>query len=311
MTASTSNHPNFPHDSSNSRDTGLTRRAFIGGTALTFASLALAGCSSTSSSADSSATTAIKVAYVQGGNPTSYTDENGNPTGYEIDVIDKVAELLPQYSFSFTGLEQTAVFAGLGSGVYDLALTNSFWTPQRAENYLQPSQNIGVSILGFFTRQEHADISTLAEAATAGLSLAPITAGDGNYYVVEDYNEKNPDNQITLTATDDSNAFTEAFSWVAEGRYDFALVPLQYWNALVADEDGSLHGYADDLRFSIIGATKTWSFLAQGRESFETDYSAALKELEDDGTLSSLSIQWYGIDNFEYLTDDTQNYNYL
>ncbi len=289
---------------------GISRRAFIGTTAIALASFALAGCGS-ESSASASDTTTITVAFVQGGNPTSYIDDDGNPAGYEIDVVNKVAELLPQYNFTFAGLDQTAVFAGLGSGAYDLALTNSFWTPERAANYLQPSQNIGVSVLGFFTRADATTINTLSDAATAKLSLAPITAGDGNYYVVEDYNDKNPDNQISLTATDDSNSFTEAFGWVAEGRYDFALVPLQYWDSLVLAEDGALHQYYSALRFSIIGATKTWSFLSQDSTAFEADYSPALKQLKDDGTLSDLSVKWYGIDNFTYLTDDTENYNYL
>ncbi|MDR0513843.1 MAG: transporter substrate-binding domain-containing protein [Coriobacteriaceae bacterium] len=292
----------------------LSRRSFIGmaGTAaLALATGALTGCSSEASGASDTAGKKITVAFTNAGYPTAYLDDSGNPAGYEIDVLKRVEALLADYDFSYEGVDQIAVFAGLSSGKYDVGLTNSFWTPKRAETYLTPSQNIGVSVLGFLTRKEFADITTLEQAAKAKLRLAPITAGDGNYFVVEDYNSKHPDAQIELTATDDANAFTEAFGWVAEKRHDFTLVPLQYYDALVVDEDGPYHQYKDILAFSIIGATKTWSFLAKGRESFEADYSGALKQLKDDGTLAGLAKQWYGINNFEYLTDDSQNYNYL
>jgi len=166
-------------------------------------------------------------------------------------------------------------------------------------------------VLGFLTRKEHANIQTLRQAAEANLRLAPITAGDGNYYVIEDYNSQNPDAPITLTATDDGNAFTEAFTWVAEGRYDFTAVPLQYYNGLVVSESGAYHQFNDILSFRVIGATKTWSFLAKGREDFDASYSPALKTLYENGTLSELSVKWYGIDNFKYLADPTKNYNYL
>lgn len=302
----------------------LSRRQFLGVTAAAVATLALPGCgnddanaSSNSNSANSSAANSdgsskkITIAYVQGGYPTSFTDDTGEPDGYEIQVLKKVSEILSDYEFEYVGLDQPAVFAGLSTGRYDLGLTNSFWTPERAESYLQPKEHVGATILGFVIRKEHDGIDTLGQAAEAGLSLAPITAGDGNYYVVSDYNDQHPDQPIELVATEDGNAFTEAFTWVHEGRYDFTVVPLQYWNGLVVEEDGAFHSYEDDLRFSIIGGAKTWSFLANGREEFETDYSAALKQLKDEGALSELSTEWYGIDNFEYITDETSNYSYL
>lgn len=290
----------------------FSRRGFVGLAAAAFAALALPGCSSAAgSAAGAAASKTINVAYVQGGYPTSFTSDDGQPGGYEIEVLNEVAKILNDYTFEFNGLDQTAVFAGLSSGKYDLGLTNSFWTPERAKNYLLPDQNIGVSVLGFFTRTEYPNVNTLSDAAAAKLRLAPITAGDGNYYVVDDYNSKNPNAKIDLQATDDANAFTEAFDWVAQGRYDFSLVPLQYWSQLVEADDGPYHKYKDQLRFSIIGATKTWSFLAQGREDFSKEYSDALAQLKADGTLSQLSVKWYGVDNFTYLKDDTSNYSYL
>lgn len=294
----------------------LSRRSFIGVAGVAALSLAvgsLPGCAGGQDTAAGASKKTITVAFPTGGYPSAFIDEEtGEASGYEVEVIKRVQDILTDYTFQFEGVDQVAAFAGLSSGKYDTALTNSFWTPERAEKYLTPEQNIGATVLGFLTRKEHESIQTLEDAAKAKLKLAPITAGDGNYYVIQDYNDQHPDATIELTATDDANAFTEAFGWVAEGRYDFTSVPLQYYNALVVEEDGAFHQYADTLYFRIIGAAKTWSFLAQGREDFEKDYSAALKQLKDDGTLSELSKTWYdGVDNFEYLTDDSKTYNFL
>lgn len=301
------------------------RKLLIGAVAVALAAaiLGLAGCGGSSDSGSASASAAagdaaadkqqVTVAFVTNGYPTSFYDDANEPSGYEVDVVKAVADKLSdKYEYKFEGVDQTAVFAGLASGKYDQGLTNSFWTPERAEKYLQPEEAIGATILGILVRNEDADVRSLRDAAEKGLKLAPITAGDGNYYVVEDYNDKNPDAPLDLQATDDTNAFTEAFDWVAQGRYDLHVIPLQYYNGLVVQEDGAYHKYVDDLKFVIIGGTKTWSFEKPGNEAYAADWSAAIKELEADGTLEELSRKWYdGINNFAFLGDAGETYSFL
>lgn len=302
----------------NSFSGNISRRSFLGAAgiaALTLSTAGLFGCAGGSKSdagADGSRKK-ITVAYVLNGKPTSFNDDSNNPAGFEVEVVNAVADLLSdKYTFKFEGVDQIAVFAGLASGKYDQGLTNSFWTPERAEKYLQPGEAVGATLLGILVRKENSDIASLEDAAKKGLKLAPITAGDGNYYVVEDYNEGHPDNQIDLQATDDSNAFVEAFDWVAQGRYDMHVIPLQYYNELVVADDGSYHQYADDLAFIVIGATKTWSFMAKGDTEYAADWDDAIKQLQAKGTLEELSRKWYsGINNFAFLGDGTQTYSYL
>jgi L-cystine transport system substrate-binding protein len=250
----------------------------------------------------------IVVAYAQNGKPTAYTDEKGNLTGYDIEALRLVNQLLPQYKFEYVGLDQPAVYAGLSTGKYNIAVTNSFYTTDRAAKYLFPKQNIGASVLGLFTnKQKNPDIKNLDQAAAKKLRIVPILAGDGLYYVVDTYNKAHPNVQVALTPTDDSNTFTEAFQWVAEGRYDFSLTPQQYWDALVASPTGDYHQYYDKLSFSVFGAVKTWTILAKGQEQLAADIDTALAQLKKDGKLSELSKKFYsGVDNFTYLPADAQ-----
>lgn len=298
----------------------ISRRTFLTGAgiaALTLSTAGLFGCAGGSGSASGGASgddrKKITVAYVLNGKPTSYNDDSNNPAGYEVEVVKAVADILSdKYRIAFEGVDQTAVFAGLASGKYDQGLTNSYWTPERAEKYLQPGEAVGATLIGILVHKSNSDIASLEDAASKGLKLAPITAGDGNYYVVEDYNNSHPNNQIDLQATDDTNAFVEAFDWVAQGRYDMHVIPLQYYNELVVADDGSYHKYVDDLAFIVIGATKTWSFMAKSDGDYAADWDAAIKQLQENGTLEELSRKWYsGINNFAFLGDASQTYSYL
>ncbi len=45
----------------------------------------------------------VKVAYDQASKPMSWLDEKGNPTGYDVEVMKLVDELLPEYEFEYIG----------------------------------------------------------------------------------------------------------------------------------------------------------------------------------------------------------------
>ncbi len=262
--------------------------------------------SSSAASAPAGGVTKVQIGYAQGGYPTEFVDENGKLTGYDIEAMRLVDELLPNYEFEYTGLEQTAVYAGLTTGKFQIALTNAFWTPEREAKYLFPKENIGASILGFFTRKEYSEMKSLSMAAEKKLKISPILAGDGNYYVVVDYNKKNPDNKIELTPTDDNNAFTESFDWVLNGRYDFALLPLQYWNGLVVDEKGAFHKYDGKFAYNTFGAVKTWAIFARGQEELAAEYDRSIAQLKSEGKLVELSNKFYGYNNFEKLDENSK-----
>lgn len=147
---------------------------------------------------------------------------------------------------------------------------------------------------------DRTDIQGFEDAAKAGLSLAPILAGDGLYYVVDQYNEGHPEQTIALEATDNGDAFMNSISWVAEGRYDFAVWPKNYWEQVVAAQDGSLHQYYDQVQFIECKSVYTYSVIAAGEDEFAAAVSEALGNLYDDGTLKRLSEQFYGYDAFAY-----------
>ena len=68
--------------------------------------------------------------------PFCYLDENGKLVGYEIDVLNAVDELLPQYEFVYETFDFANILIALQAGKVDLGSHQFGKTPQREENYL-------------------------------------------------------------------------------------------------------------------------------------------------------------------------------
>ena len=243
----------------------------------------------------------VKISWQTNSYPLAYEDDNGNLTGYEIEVLKLVDEALPDYEFEYQDpVAQDAQYAGLSSGKYDLVLSNAFYTAERDEAYSLPKNPLGASLVGIILKKGTEGITDFASAAKAGIKLAPILAGDGLYYVVYKYNEENPDNQINLEATDSADSFMNSIGWVAEGRYDFAVWPKNYYEQLVTADGGELHDYSDKLDFYDCRSVYTYPIIRKDEPEVAEAISEVLGKLREEGKLSELSEKFYGYDAFMY-----------
>ena len=243
----------------------------------------------------------IKVAWQTNSYPLQYEDEDGNLTGYEIEVLKLVDEALPQYEFEFgEPTSQDAQYAGLSAGKYDLVISNAFYTEDRDKAYALPENPLGASLVGIILPKGTEGVTDFASAAEAGLKLSPILAGDGLYYVVYKYNEENPDNPIELEATDSADSFMNSIGWVAEGRYDFAVWPKNYYEQLVTSEDGELHDYDEKLDFYDCRSVYTYPIIRKDEPEVAEAISEVLGKLREEGKLTELSEKFYGYDAFKY-----------
>lgn len=247
-------------------------------------------------------TEGVRTIYVGAGSsgyPLEFIDDNGEWSGYEVEALRRVDEALPQYQFEFVDASsQDSVYTGLSTGKYQIAITNAFYTDERANNYNIPENQLGASPCGLVVRKENADILTLEQAATAGISIAPLMAGDGLTYQIEKYNKENPDNQIPFEYADSSSQWTDCIMWVSEGRYDFAIFPKTYYEQLVVVEDGALHQYYDNLSYEAVIPVETYAIIAKGEDQLTEDISEVLGQLKEDGTLQQIAVEFFGFDPF-------------
>lgn len=264
----------------------------------------LAGCEKKNTASDdtnNSGKQVIKVAYQVNSYPLAYKDEDGKLTGYEIEVMKLLDEELDDYEFEFVeGGNQEAQYTGLNTGKFDVVLSNAFYTDERKKAYNLPENPLGASLVGLVVPKSENDVKDFETLAKKKLKLAPILAGDGLYFVVQQYNEENKDNQIELNATDDPNSFMNAISWVAEGKYEAAVWPKNYYEQIVADENGDLHSYDDKVQFIECRSVSTYPVIAKNLTEFSDAASEALGKIKETGKMSELSEQFYGYDAFKY-----------
>ncbi|MDR1611620.1 MAG: transporter substrate-binding domain-containing protein [Planctomycetota bacterium] len=245
----------------------------------------------------------ITIAFDQTLFPVAYADEDGNVTGCDIEAMKLVDELLPQYEFEFVALDFNSIFAGLQTGKFQIALTDSYWTEDRARRFLFPRNNLGASLIGSYTLNKNGPVKTLSEAAEKGLTLSPLMPGDGLNYVIIEHNRTHPDRQVTLNTIDDPASWRNAFPWVAEGRYGFALTQKFMWDTLVLAEDGAFHDLLGVLTYTDFDTVKTWPVINKDETELAEALNAPLAKLRAEGTLRKLAIQFHGYDTWEFLSD--------
>lgn len=243
----------------------------------------------------------VKVAFAQAAKPITYVDENGNATGYDVEVMKLVDEKLEDYEFEFVPTSDEDLFIGVEQGKYDVGVKNAFHTVEREESFLYPEEFIGLSSAGLVLKSENEHIKDLKDFATADLTLAPIAASSAQYTIVEQYNEQYPANKVNLKAGEEFNL--DVIQWVNEGRVDGAITIEAIYTAQVLNEESPYYQFKDDLVYNEFAVIKTWPLFNKQQTEFAKAYDEAIKELKETDELSKLMTEFYGKDLFPLLND--------
>ncbi|MCZ2257766.1 transporter substrate-binding domain-containing protein [Sporosarcina sp. G11-34] len=265
----------------------------------------LAGCgageATTGTDTNNTDVKKVKVAYDQASKPMSWLDEKGNPTGYDVEVMKLVDELIPEYEFEYIGTTSDDLLIGVEQGKYQVGVKNAFWTEERTEKFIFPEEFLGLSSAGLVVKKENEHIKTLADFANAGFTLAPIAANNAQYTVIDEYNKANPDNEVKLVAGD---AFSvEVVQWVNEGRVDGGVMIEGPFEKKVIAEDGPFHDFIDNVVYNEFAVIKTWPLFNKKEQEFADAYDKAVKQLKEEKKTNDLTVEFYGRDLFEVLDE--------
>ncbi|KOP83925.1 amino acid ABC transporter substrate-binding protein [Cytobacillus solani] len=265
----------------------------------------LAGCGSGSKTSTESGASSdnkirkVKVAYDQASKPMSWIDENGKPTGYDVEVMKKVDELLPAYEFEYVGTSSDDLLIGVEQGKYQAGVKNAFWTQERTEKFIFPKEFIGLSSAGLVLKKENENIKSLADFASAGFTLAPIAANNAQYTIIDEYNIANPDNKVKLKAGDEFSV--DVVQWVNEGRVDGGVMIEGPFQKQVTAKDGPYHHLKNDVVYNEFAVIKTWPLFNKKEQEFADAYDEAVKQLKEEKKTNEFSVEFYGKDLFEVL----------
>ncbi len=245
----------------------------------------------------------INVAHTVTNVPYDFLDEKGNADGFEIAVLKAVDELLPEYEFKFHGVSDEELLIGTESGKYQVGTKGAWITDERKKKFLIPSNPLAASVIGIAFRAENKnEITDLESFASYSGKLIPISPQSAQYSVIQEFNEKHPSNQIKLVPSDVFD-IADSYLWVLEGRYDAYFVLKLSFEKNVLKETGPYHQFADKLAYVPYKGIPTWPLFNKKETELAAAYDKAVQQLKENGTISALSLKYFGEDVFNFVTD--------
>ena len=250
----------------------------------------LTGCSSQNSNQATAAASGDLLAQIQENGeiviamegtwaPWTYHDENDELVGYDVEVGKAIAEKLG-VTATFVEGEWDGLLAGLDAGRYDIMVNGVGVTPERQEKY-DFTTPYAYNRTAVIVRGDYDEIS----------SMEDLNGKKTANTISSTYAEQAEAYGATVTGVDDLNQTIEL---LLAGRIDATLnaeVVFADYQKAHPEANIKIAAYSDDVEQVAIPVRKgadTATLLAA--------INQALAELDADGTLSALSVKYFGTD---------------
>lgn len=266
---------------------------------VTFAALSLIAAGTlvacSSGSKDSSdKTTSVVIATDGATKPFTYSDSQGNLTGYDIEVARAVFKKLPQYKVKFQVTDFSGIAPGIDSGRYQMGANDFGWEKTRAEKYyfsspLSKSNNAVLVKSGTYKT-----LADLAGKSTIGNPASNYTKS------IQDWNKANPDKEIKISYSADSTSINTRFTQVESGKIDFMLYDKISLESAVK-EQGFDNLKIEDISMDTGDAEHDgYEYFLFGKDSqgkkLQKDVNGVLAKMQADGSLAKISKKYLGGD---------------
>lgn len=256
----------------------------------------VAGCGAKTATSDTAPTVrTIKIALPNNFKPITYSKEDGTLDGYDVAVMKAINELYPQYKFEFEVANKDVMNSGVQLGTYQIGINGMFKSESRLKTYLMPENNIGFLRVAFIIKEGTKPISSLDQVAKGvadgSIVLSPLNTAGGLIQILDEYNKANPQNKIQYTPTSEWARGT-LYKEVLAGTYTavFDLVDVAN-NTIASNKD-----YAGLKVSDTIALKQTYCIINKDETQLRADIDAGLEKLKANGTLSKISVQYFGTD---------------
>ena len=217
--------------------------------------------------------------------PFTYHDENDELTGYDVEVAKAIGEKMG-VEVEFSEITWEGLLASLDNGTVDLVLKQVGVTDEREEKYDFTDPYL-YSYIALITTGDNTEIDSWESARGKKTSLNVSS----NYAAIaEEY-------EMDITA---SETFSKDIELLTAGRTDCVI------NNTIAFNDYLVQ--KPDVDIKIVDVQEDADTVAipipKGNEDLVDAVNKAIKELQNDGTLTKLSEQFLGKDFSHELTPD-------
>jgi polar amino acid transport system substrate-binding protein len=258
------------------------RRTFRLGATLAAAALLLSGCATSSGEAASSdddpygliTPGQIRVASVGDLKPYTFTDENGEFTGFDIELFTDVAERIGIDDVVFTGQDFSAILPAVANGQFDVGVSAIGITDERKET-VDFSDGY---LAGFLTVMASPDAGIEGEDDLAGMRLGVVQGTLQEAYAVKNFTDTElvrfPDNNAGIAALNNETIDAHFLDYESAKAYaeQYGLV-----NAIDIPSFDAPAGFA----------------IAKGNTEFQAALNEALAAAMEDGTWKELHEKWF------------------
>ena len=286
-------------ESTASAASGTTSAAASGTTSAAASGTTSAAASETTSAAASADTAAassdgeIEITAVTSGDtrPYVYVGDDNELTGVDIEILKEAFDRMDGYSLNLQVASFDAIFAGLTAGQYQIGVNNFSYREERAQNYLYSYPYNKISYV--FVTTDGNEISSFSEAAGKKVELASGVSIAGG---IEQWNEENPDQQITIDYTEADTA--TKLQHVADGAYDFQIIDAAMYDAYEKEYNfGLVATPLDDADTALIASNVyAYYLLPLDQTELRGKLDAAIKSLQEDGTIREITQKFEGYD---------------
>ena len=219
--------------------------------------------------------------------PFNY-EENGELTGYEIEVVRAIFKDSDKYDVKFEKTEWSGVFAGLDADRYQMAVNNISYTKERAEKYLYAAPTVkDPNVL--VVKKDDSSIKSLDDV---GGKSTEVVQGTTSAKQLEDYNKQHSDNPTIINYTKAN--LQQIMSHLSDGQFDYKIFDKITVETVIKNQG------LDNLKVIDLPSDQqpyVYPLLAKGQDELKTFVDKRIKELYKDGTLEKLSKQFFG-DNY-------------
>lgn len=214
-------------------------------------------------------------------NKICFIDEDGNLTGYDIEVVRAIDEVLPEYEFEFETMEFSNLLLSLESKKIDFIAHQMEVNEERKAKFLFNEEPYNIFPLHVVVHKDNNDIKSVDDLAGKKVG---VTATSNSAVLIENYKkEHNLDVEIVYT----NNQVED----LRVGRIDAVIstpFAVDIYNELV------------DAQQKVVGEplsnSKVFFIFNKEDEKLAKRIDEALVQLKKDGVISELSKKWLGAD---------------
>jgi ABC-type amino acid transport substrate-binding protein len=254
----------------------------------------LGGCKSKSVSADTNNSQKPKKIIIGTGSQyknVCFLDEKNQLTGFEVEALKKIDEILTQYEFEFQILDFSAILPALETGKIDIAAHQYESNEQRKSKYLFGDEGLTRYDQRLVVKEGRDDIKSLKDLAEIGGTIQVGSATSNSTYLIEQWNRENGNKLKTVLSPNDA---TITLQTLDTGKIDAFLNIERTVDEYKATYNAKIKIVGDPINLS----NAYYIYRKDDAESaqLKKDVDGAIAKLKDNGTLKELSKKWLGGD---------------